>query len=168
MKPTSKAYAAIVVAAALSRLVPHPPNFTVIGALALFGGACFENRLAAYLVPLAAMLLSDAVLGFHGGMPVVYLAFLLTTALGRRMRGNRNIATVARMSFLSALLFYVITNFGVWAGGSHMYPRTAQGLVSCYIAAIPFFGNTLAGTMIYSAALFGAADMADRMIPARA
>lgn len=164
MKLTSMAYIGIVIIAALSRLVPHPPNFTVIGSLALFGGACFEGALAAYLVPLAAMFLSDAVIGFHGGMPVVYLSFLLTTLLGRQMQGGRNIGRVAEMSFLSALMFYVITNFWVWAGGSHMYPHTAQGLAACYIAAIPFFGNTLAGTMIYSATLFGAAELADRAV----
>jgi hypothetical protein len=167
MKLSTQAYTAIVIAAALSRLVPHPPNFTVIGALALFGGASFEKPLAAYLVPLAAMLLSDAVIGFHGGMPVIYLCFLLTTFLGRRMRGSRNIGMVARMSFLSSVMFYVITNFAVWAGGS-MYPHTTQGLVLCYTAAIPFFGNTLAGTMIYSAVLFAAADLADRAVLAAA
>ncbi len=164
MKLTSKTYVAIIVIAALSRLVPHPPNFTVIGSLALFGGACFEGALAAYLVPLAAMLLSDAVLGFHSGMPVIYICFLLTTRLGRQMQGSRNIRLVAKMSFLSAFMFYVITNFGVWVDGSHLYPHTAQGLATCYIAAIPFFGNTLAGTMIYSAVLFGAADLADRAV----
>lgn len=167
MKLSSKAYLGIVFLAALSRLVPHPPNFTVIGSLALFGGACFEEGLMAYLVPLAAMLLSDAVIGFHSGMPVVYACFLLTTALGRRMQGSRRIGQVAQMSFLSALMFYVITNFGVWAG-SGMYPHTAQGLLACYVAAIPFFGNTLAGTMLHSAVLFGAAEAADRAILATA
>lgn len=167
MKLSSKAYLGIVLLAAFSRLVPHPPNFTVVGSLALFGGACFEEALMAYLVPLAAMLLSDAVIGFHAGMPVVYGAFLLTTALGRRMRGSRRVGLVAQMSFLSALMFYVITNLAVWAG-SGMYPHTAQGLLACYVAAIPFFGNTLAGTMVYSAVLFGAAEAADRAILAAA
>lgn len=167
MRLNTQAYAAITAAAALSRLVPHPPNFTVIGALALFGGACFEKPLAACLVPLAAMLLSDAVIGFHGGMPVVYLCFLLTTLLGRRMQGRRTLAMVAKMSLLSSVMFFVITNFAVWAGGT-MYPHTAEGLVLCYAAAIPFFGNTLAGTMIYSAALFAAADLADRAVLAAA
>lgn len=167
MKLSTKAYTAIVIMAALSRLVPHPPNFTAIGALALFGGACFEKPLAAYLVPLAAMFLSDAVIGFHGGMPVIYACFLLTTLLGRRMQGSRNIGLVAKMSFLSSVMFYVVSNFAVWAGGS-MYPHTAQGLALCYTAAIPFFGNTLAGTMIYSAVLFAAADLADRAVLAAA
>ncbi len=167
MKLTAQAYTAIVIAAALSRLVPHPPNFTAIGSLALFGGACFEGALAAYLVPLAAMLLSDAVIGFHRGMPVIYLCFLLTTLLGRRMQGRRSIGLVAKMSCLSSVLFYAVSNFGVWAGGS-MYPHTAQGLALCYAAAIPFFGNTLAGTMIYSAVLFAAADLADRAVLATA
>ena len=167
MRLSTKAYIGIVLLAASSRLVPHPPNFTVIGSLALFGGACFEEALMAYLVPLAAMLLWDAVIGFHHGMPVVYAAFLLTTALGRRMQGSRSVGQVARMSLCSAIMFYLITNFGVWAG-SGMYPHTAQGLLACYAAAIPFFGNTLAGTIVYSAVMFGAAEAADRAILAAA
>lgn len=168
MKLTAKAYTVIILLAAISRLAPHPPNFTVIGAMALFGGACFENAAAAYLIPLAAMLLSDAVIGFHSGMPAVYLSFLLTTMLGRRLLTGRGAGKIAAVSFASAAMFYVITNFWVWAGGALGYPHTTQGLLMCYTAAIPFFGNTLAGTMVYSAVLFGAAGVADRLIPATA
>ncbi|MBI5629920.1 MAG: hypothetical protein HY921_03435 [Elusimicrobia bacterium] len=167
MKLSARAYLGIVFLAALSRLVPHPPNFTVIGSLALFGGACFEEGLMAFLVPLAALFLSDAVIGFYKEMPAVYLSFALTTILGRRMKGNRRSAQVAQLAFLSAVMFYLITNFGVWACGG-MYPRTPQGLIMCYVAALPFFGNTLASTILYSAVLFGAADLADRLILATA
>ncbi len=164
MKLTAKAYATIILLAAVSRLAPHPPNFTVIGAMALFGGACFEGTAAAYLVPLAAMFLSDAALGFHRGMPVVYLCFLLTTLMGRRLLGDRGIGKIAALSFASAAMFYLVTNFWVWAGGPALYPHTAHGLLMCYTAALPFFGNTLAGTLVYSAVLFGAAGAADRVI----
>lgn len=168
MKLTTKMYAVIILLAAVSRLAPHPPNFTVIGAMALFGGACFEGTLAAYLVPLAAMLLSDAVLGFHRGMPAVYLSFLLTTLLGRRLLGDRGVGKIAATSFAGAALFYVVTNFWVWASGAVLYPHTAQGLLMCYTAALPFFGNTLAGNLVYSTVLFGAAAAADRLVPATA
>jgi hypothetical protein len=167
MKLAPKMYALIIVIAAVSRLAPHPPNFTVIGSMALFGGACFEGAAAAYLIPLAAMLLSDAVIGFHSGMPAVYISFLLTTLLGRRMRADRSAGKIAALSFAGAVLFYAVTNFWVWAV-SPLYPHTAQGLLLCYTAAIPFFGNTLAGTLVYSAVLFGAAAAADRLVPATA
>lgn len=167
MKLTAKTYAVIILLAAISRLAPHPPNFTVIGAMALFGGACFEGAAAAYLIPLAAMLLSDAIIGFHSGMPAVYLSFLLTTMLGRRFLADRGAAKIAAVSFAGAVMFYVITNFWVWAG-SQLYPHTTQGLLLCYTAAIPFFGNTLAGTLVYSAVLFGAAAAADRLVPVTA
>ena len=163
MNLTPTIYTLIIIIAAVSRLAPHLPNFTVIGSMALFGGACFEGAAAACLIPLAAMLLLDAVIGFHRGMPAVYLSFLLTTLLGRRLLTGRSAAKIAAVSFASAVLFYAVTNFWVWAG-SQLYPHTAQGLLMCYTAAIPFFGNTLAGTMVYSAVLFGAAAATDRLI----
>ncbi len=166
MRPKPAVYAGIVAAAALSRLVPHAPNFTPIGALALFAGTSFEEKPMAFLVPLAAMLLSDAVIGFHGGMPAVYASFLLSVLMGRRLRRagrDPGAAAIASASLWSSTLFYALTNFAVWAG-SGMYPHTAAGLAGCYAAAIPFFGNTLASGLLYSAGLFGAARLADRTV----
>src|SRR5271170_5251832 len=115
MKTSTKVYSGIVLLAAASRLVPHAPNFSVIGSLALFGGACFEETLAAFAIPIAAMLLSDAVIGFHREMPVVYLSFILTTFLGRLVN-SKSVGSVASMSVAAAVLFFALTNFGVWAG----------------------------------------------------
>jgi len=166
LKPT--VYAGIIVAAAFSRLIPHAPNFTPIGALALFAGAKFEGRLMAFAVPVAAMLLSDAALGFYFyyDMPAVYASFLLTVLMGRCLRRwsqNPNASSIAAASVLSATVFYVLTNFSVWLG-SGLYPHTVTGLLTCYVMAIPFFGNTLASGLFYALMMFGAAWLADRTV----
>lgn len=155
----------MVLIAAASRLIPHPPNFTPIAAMALFGGASFTNPVAAFLVPLGAMLLSDAVLGFHGGMPVVYACFALTVAIGFLVRTRRCWKRVTAATLGSSILFFVATNFAVWARGS-LYPRTWEGLVTCYAAAIPFFRNTLAGDALYAAVLFGGFALVNRWLAA--
>ena len=166
MRLTPAVYAGIIVAAAISRIVPHAPNFTPIGALALFAGASFEGRLMAFAVPVAAMLLSDAVLGFHHDMPSVYVSFLVTVLMGRYLRRSGQspkASSIGAASVLSAMVFYVLTNFSVWIN-SGMYPHTVTGLLTCYTMAIPFFGNTLASGLFYSLMMFGSAQLADRTV----
>lgn len=153
--------AGMILAAAASRLIPHPPNFTPIAAMALFGGACFSNQRAAFFVPLAGLFLSDLVLGLHALMPVVYGSFALTVCLGFWLRRQPSAWRVAGAAVASALLFFALTNFGVWALGS-LYPKTAGGLVQCYVAAIPFFRNTLLSNLLYSGFLFGGFALAER------
>lgn len=153
--------AGMILAAAASRLIPHPPNFTPIAAIALFGGAHFADKRAAFLVPLAGLLLSDFVLGFHTLIPVVYGAFALSVCLGFWVRDRPSALRVGGTAVFSAVLFFVLTNFGVWALGT-LYPRTIIGLVECYVAAIPFFANTLLSNLFYSALLFGGMAMAER------
>lgn len=157
----------VILTAAASRLLPHPPNFTPIGAMALFGGAYFGGRAAAFAVPLAAMFLSDLVIGLHSGMPIVYLLFALTVCMGFWLRERRSTARVAGASFAAALLFYLVSNFAVWLGGhGALYPRTLEGLIACYIAAIPFFNNMLLGNAVYAAVLFGGFALAERRFAA--
>ena len=115
----------VVIAAAL-RLIPHPPSFTPIGALALFGGACFANRRAAFLVPLAGMFVSDLVLGWHHLVPVVYGSFALMVCLGILLRGRRTAIPIACAALAASVMFFVVTNFCVWALGS-LYPKTWEG-----------------------------------------
>ncbi len=141
----------LVLAAALSRLLPHPPNFTPIAAIALSSAVYLDKRYA-FLVPLAAMLISDYFIGFHSGMPWVYGSFLLIGLIGLWLRSNKRPLPIVGASLTSSLLFYIITNFGVWYTGT-MYPKTWAGLVECYVAAIPFFQNTLFGDLAYTAAL---------------
>jgi hypothetical protein len=151
----------IVVGAAAMRLIPHPPNFAPIMAIALFGGAYFANKKAAFAVPLAAMFLSDLFLGFDGSMPFVYGSFALTVCLGLMIRDRRSPLRIGSFALGGSVLFFIITNFGVWLSGS-LYPRTVEGLIACYIAAIPFFGNTLLGDVMYTLVLFGGFALAQR------
>jgi len=150
----------LIIAAAATRLIPHPPNVTPIAAMALLGGAEFSSKRAAFLVPLVALCLSDVVLGFYATAPVVYACFAFTVCLGFWVRGRRSAARIAVAAIASAVLFFVATNFAVWAAGT-LYPRTGAGLAACYVAAIPFFRNLLAGNLIYSALLFGALALAE-------
>jgi hypothetical protein len=162
----------IILSAAAMRLVPHPPNITPIGAMALFGGAYFATKRTAFLVPLAAMYLSDLVLGFfvydygwfHGLMPFVYGSFTMTVCLGLLIRRRLTLLTACGAAMTSSVLFFIVTNFGVWLV-SHLYPKTVEGLVSCYVAAIPFFRNTLVGDAVYTLVLFGSFALAQRYIP---
>ncbi len=155
----------MVFAAALSRLLPHPANVTPVTAIALFGAFYLDKR-SAFLVPLAAMLLSDAILGFHSGMIWVYGSFVAITGIGFWLRDHRGIMQTIGATVAGSVLFYAVTNFGVWLGSPAMYPRTAAGLAECYVAAIPFFRNTLLGDLGYVALLFGLFELGRRWIPA--
>ena len=150
----------MVLTAAASRLVPHPPNFTPIGALALFSCAHFSDKRLAFAVPLAALFLGDLAMGLYAGMIWVYASFVLIGCIGLSLRNRRRAGPIIAATLASSLLFYAVTNFGVWAAGV-LYPRTAAGFLECYVAAIPFFGNTLLGDGVYSAVLFGGFALAE-------
>jgi hypothetical protein len=149
--------------AALARLVPHPPNFTPIGAMALFGGACLADRRLALAVPLAAMFLSDLFIGLHVLIPVVYGSFALNVLLGRWLRSRRTVVTTAAVALAGSIQFFVVTNFACWL---LWYPHTVEGLATCYVAAIPFFQNTVLGDAVFATALFGGLAVAERGFPA--
>jgi len=154
---------AIVVAAAL-RLVPHPPNFTPIGAMALFSGAYLGRKALAFAAPLGALLLSDLVLGFYHGQATVYFSVALIVMLGMVALSRVSPLRVAGAAVLSSVLFFLITNFGMWLF-SGFYPRTMLGLEACYVAAIPFFQNTIAGDLFYATLLFGGFRVVELMVP---
>jgi hypothetical protein len=164
-KPRLIVLVCMILAAAASRLIPHPPNFAPIAALALFGGGYFRDRRLAFLVPLGALFLSDLVIGFYSQMYVVYGSFILIVCIGLLLRKRRKPRAIAVATLASSILFFVITNFGVWALGS-LYPRTISGLLACYVAAIPFFQNTLLGDAVYTALLFGGFTLAEKWWPA--
>src|SRR6266581_1540847 len=159
-KPRYIMLVTMVLAAAASRLFPHPPNFTPIAVIALFGGAQFSNKRAALLVPLAGLFLSDLALGFYAITPVVYGSFALTVCLGFWVRRRHSVQRIVFAAAASAILFFVLTNFGVWAL-DNLYTKTMAGLVNCYVAAIPFFRNMLLGDLVYSGLLFGALALAE-------
>lgn len=155
---------AAILAAAVLRLVPHPPNFTPIGAMALFSGAYLGRRAIAFVAPLAAMLLSDAVLGFYSGVWVTYLAVAAVVLIGSLALARRSVVRVGLAAFASSIIFFLISNFGTWML-SGMYAHTAAGLEACYVAGIPFFQNTVAGDLFYATLLFGGFRLAELLVP---
>jgi hypothetical protein len=155
----------LIVLAAASRLLPHPPNFAPVAALGLFAGAMLGRR-AAWLVAFAALLASDLVLGFYHPMSMLwnYLAFGSCLLVGSGLLSrSRTWARTGGAVLASAVSFFLLSNFGMWASG--YYPRTWAGLVECYIAALPFFRNTLASDVLYSAVLFGGHALLARWFP---
>ena len=173
-------FAMIVLAAAL-RLAPHPWNFTPVGAIALFSGAMVRDRRLAFLFPMFVMFITDAIIGFNKLSPLVYASFLLSVLIGRAVVGARFSASqsqpepanrakkrvgtrIAVATFLGAMQFFLITNFGVWAFLSS-YPRTDAGLAACYLAGVPLFWNTLGGDATYASLLFGGLFLAERLSP---
>jgi len=134
---------------ALGRIIPHPPNFTPVLAMAVFMPYLTRDLYSAMLVPLSAMFVSDLYLGLHSSMFWVYSSILLGTTLSHyTMSMKKTYVHLGSNALLSATIFFVITNFAVWMSGT-MYPPTLDGLILCYTMAIPFFGNTLAGTLFY-------------------
>jgi len=172
--------AGMILLAALSRLLPHPHNFTPVGGMALFGAAYFTRKYLAFLIPIAAMWLSDLVLNnlvyakmypeFYSGFTWmgnlwVYASFILIALLGFGLLQKVKPLRLLGASLGASTLFFIVTNFGVWIGGL-TYPKTWEGLVACYTAAIPFFWNTLAGDLFYVGVLFGAFAFLQNRYPA--
>jgi len=132
----------IIVIAIFSRLIPHPPNFTPITAIALFSIINFKNKYIGLSIPIVCLLISDLIIGISLINLFVYLSFIVISGVGY-IFGKINLKSI----LLSSLIFFLVTNFGVWLIG---YPNTLEGFVACYIAAIPFFGWTVAGDLFYS------------------
>ena len=153
-----------IVAAAAMRLVPHPPNFSPIDAMALFSGAYLGRRGIAFVAPLAALFLSDLVLGFYHGVATVYATVALIVVIGWWLSSRRTPLRIGTAAVVSSVTFFVITNFGMWLF-SGFYPVTYAGLVACYAAAIPFFQNSVAGDLFYAVMLFGGFRIAELMLP---
>lgn len=158
--PKSNLYAiGLTILSVLGRLIPHWPNVTPVGGASLFAG----SRVAgfwAYLLPLAVMALTDPFVGgFNRLTPVIYGCFLLNVFLGRRLLRKVTAVRVGATAFLCSLQFFLISNFGIWAiaatRGSHYYSADLAGLLQCYSMALPFWGRTLAGDLLYSGAIFG-------------
>ncbi|MCS7073973.1 MAG: hypothetical protein NZ108_05865 [Bacteroidia bacterium] len=164
---------AIVIAAILSRLLPHPMNFTAVGASALFAGAAYRNPWLAFLIPLTIMAISDSILGWHSSFVFVYISFFLTTLIGSKIGLSASSGKLAMSAVGSSVLFFLITNFGVWLG-SDFYPQTISGLLSCYAAGLAFYSqdifsnfflNGLLADLVYSFALFGLFRLLEWKLP---
>lgn len=152
----------IILFAVLLRLLPHPANFAPIAGMALFGGV-YLNKKYALIVPLIAMLVSDFFIGFHSTILFVYGSFLLTGLIGLWIKEHKSVKTVIFGTLISSVLFFIITNFGVWLAGS-LYPKTFSGLVQCYFFAIPFFRNTILGDLFYTGVFFGSYELVLRTV----
>lgn len=147
----------------IARWVPHPENVTPLTALALFGGAFLSRRWAIGL-PLLAVILSDLAIGLHEVIAFTWGAFALTGLIGWWVRKQPSVRRIISASVFGSLLFFILTNFGVWLLGHQgaMYPKTLDGLTSCYVAALPFFRNSLVGDLAWTSALFGLYALATR------
>jgi hypothetical protein len=156
---------AIIGVAALFRFLPHPPNFVPLTAIALFAGAYISDKRLAFLIPIGAMFISDAIIGFHNTMLFVYAGLFAMVGIGMLLQNRKRVVPIAIAALSGAIFFFIVTNFGVWAMGT-MYPKTVEGLVACYVAAIPFFRNAIAGDMVYVTLLFGSFALAQRFLPA--
>ena len=165
-----------ILIAAFARIIPHYPNFTPLCAIALFGGKYFNNKYIAYLLPLLALWFSDILINnfilnnyfdgftlFYSGFYWQYGSFILITLIGRKTLKNISFIRLLGISISSSLLFFVISNFGVWISSS-FYSKDVFGLIASYVAAIPFYYGTLSGTIFYSFFLFGSYEFLSRKL----
>ena len=149
------------------RLLPHPPNFSPISAIALFGGVYLSRKTALFL-PIIAMVISDIFIGYYQPplMIFVYGSFLITVILGFWLKKHKKWKIILGSSVLSAIIFFLLTNFAVWVF-TPWYAKTFSGIVQCYLMALPFFRNTLLGNMFYTTVFFGLYQTADALIKKR-
>ncbi|WP_020570231.1 DUF6580 family putative transport protein [Neolewinella persica] len=167
----------LILIAAASRLLPHPSNFVPVGAMALFGAAALPKRWLAIVVPVLAFYLSDLVLnntlyaayfdGFYWGVSYWMVgAIVLMVLLGMGLLRNLKFSwlRVGGAAVGATLVFFLVTNFGTWAGGM-LYPKTGAGLLAAFAAGLPFLLNSLLANLVFSGLLFGAARWAGVLMP---
>jgi hypothetical protein len=167
----------IIFLAALSRLIPHPPNFAPIGGMALFGAAYYSRRFEAFAIPIISMWISDLVLNnivygayfdhfvwFYSGSLFTYGAFALIVLFGMFALKKVRVPNMIASALGASVIFFLVSNFGVWFSGL-MYPKDLGGLVACYAAGLPFFQNTILGDLAYTGILFGAFELSLRKVP---
>ncbi|MBM3435031.1 MAG: hypothetical protein FJY07_02310 [Bacteroidetes bacterium] len=154
----------VILFGALMRLIPHWPNFTPIAAIALFGGAHIGKKHLAFIIPLAAMLLSDLILGLHQYMIAVYFSFAIVVGIGILLSRKLQTVTTLMASISASLIFFIITNFAIWIG-SPFYTQNISGLTECYTVALPFLFNGLMGDLFFSILFFGGFYLAQQRFP---
>ncbi len=154
----------VVLLAVLTRFIPHMPNFSPVFAALLFGGAHLKRRDAIWY-PLALLAASDVVLTtlvyrmrLGWGQSITWLGFAVVALIGYWLRKRETVARIGIASLAGPTAFFIISNFGVWLGW-RMYPATWDGLIACYVAALPFYGNSLLASVAYTALLFGAYEI---------
>lgn len=167
----------LILLAAITRLLPHPPNFAPIGGMALFGAAYFSKKQWAFIVPIASMWIADLFLNnlvyaqyfdhfvwFYTGSIFTYAAFALIVVLGLLTLKKIRVSNIALSALVASAIFFIVSNFGVWLT-SGMYPHTITGLIACYTAGVPFLQNTILGDLVYTSVLFGAFELSMSYFP---
>lgn len=153
----------LVILAISTRLLPHPANFAAVGAVALFSGTYLNKKYALWL-PLAVMVISDMIIGFHNLIFFTWGSFVLMGLIGLWVRKNKNVPNIIFGTITGSLAFFFITNFAVWAF-TPFYAKTVQGLLQCFIMALPFFRNSIAGDIFYVGVLYGAYEGVKYLLP---
>lgn len=169
--------AALILLAAFSRVIPHMPNFSPLGAIGLFGAAHFSKKWQAFLIPIAATWLSDLFINnviyaqyyrtftwFYEGFYWQYGSYLLITLAGLLIFRKVNAQRVITGALTSTAIFFLITNFACFPGNP-TYPQNFGGLLTCYAAGIPFLKGTLLGDLFYSGVLFGSFALLQQRFP---
>ena len=169
--------AVIIIVAAFSRIIPHMPNFSPLGAIGIFGAAHFSKKWQALVIPLAATWLSDLFINnviyakyypnftwFAQGFYWQYAAYILIVVAGFFIMRKVNTKTVLMGALASSAIFFIVSNFGCWPGS--IYPQNFGGLMQCYVAGLPFVGGTLLGDLFYCAAMFGGFAYIQKQLPA--
>ena len=149
MKKSNSIYILMILLSGMFRLIPHPWNFTPIMAICILSGYKIKPISLSITLPILTIFMGDLIIGMYEGIGWVYLSYILIVGCGLFMKKKHSFTTKTLIIITGPSIFFLVSNFGVWVG-SNMYPITINGLFSCYIAAIPFFKNTLAGTLFYT------------------
>lgn len=152
---------ALILVGIILRFMPHVPNATPVAAIALFGGV-YLNKRNAILIPLALMMISDLFIGTHDVMFFTWGGFIITAVIGLLIKKHKSVLSVTLSAIASSIIFYIITNFGVWAVG--WYPQTLKGLTDSYIMGLPFLRTFVASTLIYTAVFFGTYEFIAKLV----
>jgi len=155
---------ALIIICVVTRTIPHVPNFTPIAAMALFGGV-YMGKKQAFVLPLVAMVLSDLIIGFDSAPMrlTVYGSFMVIVLVGLWLKNHKKAGYIIGASLLGSVLFFVTTNFMVWAQGG-LYTKSFTGLLESYTFAIPFFRNTLLGDLFYTGIFFGGYELVRNLV----
>ena len=164
--------ASLILIAAFTRFIPHPPNFTPIMAMSIFGGVLFKDKRLAFAIPIATMLLTDAIIGFHSTMFFVYAGFAIGVLLGFTLKNKLKPGRLALTSLAGSTIFFLLTNFGSWLT-SGIYPKTLDGLFQAYFLGLPFFrytplemfGFSILGDLTYCFVFYGVIVLAEKYSP---
>ena len=158
---------ALIFIGVLSRLAPHVPNVTAVGGLAIFSGSRY-GKIRALGITVITMIVTDAIIGFHSVMWATYGSLACSVLLANYFLKKRSFGRIVIVTLVSSLLFYLVTNFAVWAVAGSMYPKTFAGLMDSSMMGFPFFRNSLLGDFFYTGAFFGGFELIGRFIKEKA